>query len=83
VIGTGLVDHESRTLRVADEAEGVARDAETALHFGAHRDILDVLPEGVGEKPVQGVSAVPADILAEQSAADSEADLFHGDMIAE
>jgi hypothetical protein len=78
VIGSGLVDHEPRPIRVADKAEGVARDAETALHFGAHGDILDVLPQGVGEKPVQGVPAVPADILAEQSAADSETDLFHG-----
>jgi hypothetical protein len=44
VIGPGLVEHESRPIRVADKAEGVARDAETALHFGAHRYILDVLP---------------------------------------
>jgi hypothetical protein len=77
VIGTRLVDHESRPLRVADEAEGVARDTETALHLGADGDILDVLPQGVDEEPVQCVPAVPADILAEQSGADSEANLFH------
>jgi hypothetical protein len=29
------------------------------------------------------VPAVPADIVAQQSAADSETDLFHGAMIAE
>jgi len=77
MVGSGLVDHEPRAIRVADKAEGVARDAEPALHFGADGDILDVLSQGVGEKPVQGVPAVPADILAEQSAADSETDLFH------
>jgi hypothetical protein len=77
VIGTGLVDHESRPLRVTDEAEGVARDTETALYLGADGDILDVLPQGVYEEPVHGVPAVPADIVAQQSAADSETDLFH------
>jgi hypothetical protein len=77
VIGSGPGDHEPRPIRVADKAEGVARDAETALHFGADGNILNVFPQGAGEKTVQGVPAIPADILAEQSAADSETDLFH------
>ena len=77
VVGTGPGDHESRPLRVADEAEGVPRDAEAALHLGAHGDVFHVLSQRVGEKPVQGVPAVPADIVAQQAGADSEANLFH------
>ncbi len=82
MVGSGPGDHESRPLRVSDEAEGIPGGAEACLHLGAHRDIFHVPAQGVGEESVQGVPAVPADILAEKSGADSDADLFHILMIA-
>jgi hypothetical protein len=65
-------------LSVADEAEGVTGRAEPCLHLRTDGNVFHVLAQRVGQEPVQGVPAVPADILAEKSGADSEADLVHG-----
>ena len=69
--------HQSRSRRIALEADRLARDAEAELHLGADGHPLDEAPERLGEERVALVAAVVAHLVAEEAGADAEAERRH------
>jgi hypothetical protein len=67
-------DHGGR-LRVSDEAQALAGDTEPELELGAHRDPAHVTPERGEQEVVALVAPVVADLGAEETRADPDADL--------
>jgi hypothetical protein len=59
---------------ITHEAEWLSRDAEPAFLLRADRAIVNKPPQCIGQKPIQFMPAVPADLLPKQSGADSQAD---------
>jgi hypothetical protein len=58
-----------RDMGITRQAEGLPGDPEPAFHLRTDRVIPDKAPQLIGEKPIQFVPAVPADLLPEQAGA--------------
>jgi hypothetical protein len=62
---------------ISFQMHGLPWNRKTTFHLRAYGDIIDVLSEGIGKKPVQLMTAVITDILTKQTGADSQSDLFY------
>ena len=68
--------HQARGLGIADEAHGLAGNAQAAFHFRAHGHELEELPERFHDVRVALVPAVVAHVLPEQAGAHPHTDRF-------
>ena len=75
----GLSSGHAGVFGIADQPDGFAGDAHAEFDLGADRDEVKVVAEQVGDEAVAFVSAVVADILAQEAGADADIDgVFFG-----
>jgi len=77
VIDTRVARHKAWLPGVTHESESFSRNAKTAFHLGAHRQIMNILAQGISQKAVQRMSAVVAYIFTQKAGAYAERDLSH------
>ena len=61
-----------RMIRVADQTKRFSGNTEAGLYFGTNRNIRHKLPQGIGQILIQFMTAVPSDVIAKQTAADTD-----------
>lgn len=63
-------------LDIANEAKRFSRDPESALHFRAYRNIVNILAQRIDQKMVQLMAAIVSDFLTYKARADAQSNRF-------
>jgi hypothetical protein len=80
MVDMGSGGYKSWCVDVTDQSKRFSRNAESAFHFRAYRNVGNVLAQRVNEKVVPLMAAIVSDLFAKKACADAQSNRFshHG-----